>query len=114
MSPRPRGVEEIDAALESLAIVTSLGDKGREEYDRSQALRLALAMCWVSVGSQLKQFARVLRISTPVPDLSGPVRMRDKLAYQQLSDLDADILWNTSVHDTQPLIVLLTGLQQSL
>jgi hypothetical protein len=57
VSPRPRGGEEIDAALEVLATVSSLAGQGHEEFDRSEALRLALAMCWVSVGSQLKQFA---------------------------------------------------------
>lgn len=100
MSLRPRGVEEIDGALQALETVSSLVIQGRREFDLSQAQRLALAMCWVSVGSQLKQFARARRISAPVPELSGPIRMRDKLSYQPLSDLDTTS-WGTHALTTR-------------
>ena len=114
MSPPRVGVEEIDAALEGLALIADLTRRGRSTFNRSQELRLSLAMCWVSVGSQVKQFCRLRGVTIAGTELSRPVRLRDKLSYQSLSELDATVLWDTCVHDTTPLTELLAGLRSSL
>ncbi len=40
--------------------------------------------------------------------------MRDKMLYQPLSDLSPDVLWDTRVHDAEPLTSLLQDLRQAL
>lgn len=108
------GEHELDAALEALSTVHDLVQQGRAAFDAAHDRRLALAMCWVSVGSQVKQLVRVRGITSAVTELSAPVRMRDKLAYQPLSDLDPEVLWATCVQDGPRLTELLLSLRRAL
>jgi hypothetical protein len=41
-------------------------------------------------------------------------RMRDKILYQPVDDLSTQILWDTCVNDTDPLVTLLRDLRQAL
>jgi hypothetical protein len=40
--------------------------------------------------------------------------MRDKILYQPVDDLSTQILWDTCVNDTDPLVTLLRDLRQAL
>jgi hypothetical protein len=40
--------------------------------------------------------------------------MRDKMLYQPVGDLSPEILWDTCVRDTNPLVRLLRDLRQAL
>ena len=41
----------------------------------------------------------------------GPIRLRDRLCYRPPSALSARILWETCIHDADPLAVLLRDLK---
>lgn len=102
-TPAP-GMDELAAARGALDHVAALVLDGREMFDGSADRRLALAYCWVNIGSQLKQFARKTNLPRgTVTPLSKPIKMRDKLAYGPLPLLRTDIVWDTSVHDGPPL-----------
>lgn len=92
----------------------ALRDEGHEAFDASADRRLALAFCWVNVGSALKQFCRVSGIEQGSSPFPGPIRMRDRLCCQSPAALSPRILWDTCMSDAAPLTVLLTDLRRAL
>jgi uncharacterized protein with HEPN domain len=110
----PIGLAEIDQALEALTEIAALRDDGRPNFDASEQRRWATAFLWISVGSALKQFCRrraITQASSPFP---GAIRMRDRLCYRPPSTISTRILWDTCVHDTDPLTDLLRDLRAAL
>ena len=108
----PAGQAELDQAVETLSIVLQIRDEGRERFAASVDRQLAAAHCWPNIGSALKQFYRRRGIRQSASPFPGPIRMRDKMMrdkmlYQPLSDLSPDILWDTCVHNAEPLMSLL-------
>ena len=114
MSAARSGVEELDAALQALELVRQLTAEGHEAFARSADRRLALTYCWVNVGSLLKQYVRIANEGVPIPELSAAIRMRDRLAYQSLDDLDVDVVWRTGVRNAPELDQFLRALRRSL
>ena len=114
MSDAPAGVAELVAALEALEIIGRLTSEGRAAFDASEDRRLALAFCWISVGSALKQFSRLRAVPSGSKPFAGPIRMRDKLAYQAVGALSPDVLWETCARDGDQLAGLLADLRRAL
>lgn len=102
------GEQELEAALDGLAEVAAYTRAGRDTFDSSRERQFALAYSWVTVGSCLKQYCRLKGIPHGTWPFTGPVRMRDKLAYQSVNALDADVLWDTCTQNTEELT---SGLQ---
>ncbi|MGH3693593.1 MAG: HepT-like ribonuclease domain-containing protein [Pseudonocardiaceae bacterium] len=71
----------------------------------------ALAFCWIGVGSALKDYAQITKLPAQQEPLSSPIRFRDRLAHQSLSQLDADILWRVSTERVSDLRGILIGLR---
>jgi hypothetical protein len=105
------GLAELDQALEAVDTIIRLRNDGRESFDASEDRRWALAFLWVSVGSALKQFCRLQGIEQGSSPFPGPIRMRDRLCYRPPSTVSPRILWDTCVHDADPLAGLLRDLK---
>lgn len=105
------GLAELDQALEAVDTIIRLRGDGRDSFDASEERRWALAFLWVNVGSALKQFCRLRRIEQGSSPFPGPIRMRDRLCYRPPSTVSARILWDTCVHDADPLAILLRDLK---
>jgi uncharacterized protein with HEPN domain len=108
---RPTGPAERDQALETLEAITLLRDGDRESFNASEDHRWALAFLWLSVGSALKQFCRLRGIEQGSSPFPGPIRMRDRLYYRPPSTVSPRILWDTCLHDADPLALLLRDLR---
>lgn len=100
--------------MEALSVVVRIRNEGRTRFDGSVDRQLAVAHCWVNIGSELKQFCRRRGISQAASPFPGAIRMRDEMLYQPLSDLSPDVLWDTCVHDAEPLTSLLQDLRHAL
>jgi uncharacterized protein with HEPN domain len=114
VSTAPTGIAELEQALEALTEIAVLRDEGRHSFDSSEQRRWALAYLWINVGSALKQFCRrraITQASSPFP---GAIRMRDRLCYRPPSTISPRILWDTCLHDTDPLTALLRDLRAAL
>jgi hypothetical protein len=59
----------------------------------------------------LKQYCRRLNIPLGVEPFSGPVKMRDKMAYGPVTALSPDVVWETCVQDAPVLRSLLSDLR---
>ncbi len=84
-----RGVSESDAllgfALEAVDESDVLVGHGRHECAASLDRQRALAFCWIAVGSALKDYTRSAQLPARQEPLSSPIRFRDRLAHQALS-----------------------------
>lgn len=105
--------ELLGFALEALDEIDLLVGQGRNEFAASVDRQRALAFCWVAVGSALKDYTRIAQLSARQEPLSSPIRLRDRLAHQALSQLDADLLWRVSAERVAELRIVLTGLRAS-
>ena len=87
---------EIDEALSVLERIRRCVAEGQSIFDASQDRQWAMAYLWVNVGSLLKQLCRVHGVPLGTEPFSGPIRLRDKLAYGPASRLEPSIVWETS------------------
>lgn len=94
------GVSELEEllgfALEALDEVEAIVGRGHSEFAVSSDRQRTLAFCWIAVGSTLKDYTRVAKLPAQQEPLSSPIRFRDRIAHQSLSQLDADVLWRVS------------------
>jgi hypothetical protein len=114
VSSTPTGVLELSAAVDALDRVAVLTAEGRPMFDSSRDRQLALAFLWVNIGSLLKQYCRKLDIELGTEPFSGPIKMRDKIAYGPVAALSADIVWDTCVRDGPTLRNLVADLRSAL
>ncbi len=114
MSGAPVGADELDAALESLAVITRLTARGRGEFDASVERRLSLAYCWVCVGHSLNRYCELRGVPRGSQPFANPIAMRNKLAHQHLWQLADAVLWDTCATNTSGLVQALTQLRASL
>lgn len=97
-------------ATEALDEVEAIVSRGRSEFAASLDRQRALAFCWIAVGSALKDYAHIAELPARQEPLSSPIRLRDRIAHQSLSPLDADVLWRVSterVSDLQAILIVL-------
>lgn len=104
----PLRAAPLEHALRALDMIADVVAGGREAFDASEQIQLAVAMCWVSVGSQLKQADRLNGERTP--GFRAAIRFRDRLSYSPLARMRADILWQTSVEHGPEMRELLSSL----
>lgn len=105
--------ELLGFALEALDEVDALVGYGHREFAASLDRQRALAFCWIAVGSALKDYTRIAQLPTRQEPLSSPIRFRDRLAHQALSQLDADLLWRVSIERVALLRIILLSLRAS-
>jgi hypothetical protein len=105
--------ELLGFALEALDEIDTIVGCGYGEFVTSLDRQRALAFCWIAVGSALKDYTRVEQLPTRQEPLSSPIRFRDRLAHQSLSQLDPLLLWRVSVERVAELRAVLFGLQTS-
>ena len=105
--------ELLGFALEALDEIDTLVGYGYDEFAASLDRQRALAYCWIAVGSALKDYARLVQLSARQEPLSSPIRFRDRLAHQSLSQLDAALLWRVSIERVKELRAILVGLRAS-
>jgi hypothetical protein len=75
----------------------------------------ALAFCWIAVGGALKDYAHIAKLPARQEPLSSPIRFRDRISHQSLSQLDADVLWRVSterVSDLRPILIIVRAAGQ--
>ncbi|MGQ0772930.1 MAG: HepT-like ribonuclease domain-containing protein [Pseudonocardiales bacterium] len=106
-------VELLGFALEALDEIDTLVGYGYDEFAASLDRQRALALCWIAVGSALKDYVRVAQLPARQEPLSSPIRFRDRLAHQSLSQLDALLLWRVSIGRVAELRAVLLGLRAS-
>ena len=105
--------ELLGFALEALDEIDALVGHGHDEFAASLDRQRALAFCWIAVGSALKDYARIVKLPARQEPLSSPIRFRDRLAHQSLSQLDAALLWRVSIERVAELRAILIGLRAS-
>jgi uncharacterized protein with HEPN domain len=105
--------ELLGFALEALDEIDTLVGHGRPEFAASLDRQRAMAFCWIAVGSALKDYARIAQLPAQQEPLSSPIRFRDRLAHQALSQLDADLLWRVSTERVTQLRIILLSLRAS-
>ncbi|MGH3832219.1 MAG: HepT-like ribonuclease domain-containing protein [Pseudonocardiaceae bacterium] len=105
--------ELLGFALEALDEIDTLVGHGRQEFADSLDRQRALAFCWIAVGSALKDYTRISQLPARQEPLSSPIRFRDRLAHQALSQLDAELLWRVSTERVRQLRVILLSLRTS-
>ena len=88
--------------------------EGREAFDASPAQQRALAFCWVSVGSALKNYAHLAGVAQGHGPLAPAIQFRDKIAHQPLDRLASDVVWRTSVRDAPELLRVIEALVADL
>jgi len=107
------GHRELSGAFDALGVIAELVGEGRLEFDRSIDRRLALVFLWANVGSQLKQYCRLVAIPPGIEPFAGPIQMRDKLVYGPISGIDPELVWETCVVDGPELATYLSRLLSS-
>ncbi len=105
--------ELLGFALEALDEIDAIVSRGRPEFVASLDRQRALAFCWIAVGSALKDYTHIAKLPTRQEPLSSPIRFRDRLAHQSLSQLDAVLLWRVSTERVAELRAILIGLRTS-
>jgi hypothetical protein len=105
--------ELLGFALEALDEIDVLVGHGRHEFAASLERQRARAFCWVAVGSALKDYTPHRAAAGPAGALVVPIRFRDRLAHQALSQLDSDLLWRVSTERVAELRVILISLRAS-
>ena len=58
-------------------------------------------------------YARIVQLPAREEPLSSPIRFRDRLAHQSLSQLDANLLWRVSIERVAELRAVLISLRAS-
>jgi hypothetical protein len=64
--------ELLGFALEALDEIDVLIGHGRQEFATSLDRQRALAFCWIAVGSALRDYTRIVRLSAPAGALVVP------------------------------------------
>lgn len=105
--------ELLGFALEALDEIDAIVGHGRSKFAASRDRQRALAFCWIAVGSALKDYTHIANLPVRQEPLSSPIRFRDRLAHQSLSQLDADLLWRVSAERVAELRAILLGLRIS-
>lgn len=114
MSSTPAGAWELNAAVDALDRVAVLTAEGRSVFDSQRDRQFGLAFLWVNIGSLLKQYCRKLDIELGTEPFSGPIKMRDKIAYGPIAGLSADIIRDTCIQDGPALRNLIADLRDAL
>jgi uncharacterized protein with HEPN domain len=105
--------ELLGFALEALEEIDTLVGHRHQEFAASLDRQRALAFCWIAVGSALKDYTRIAQLPAGQEPLSSPIRFRDRLAHQALSQRDADLLWRVSTKRVIELRDILMNLRAS-
>ncbi len=114
MPRRERGRRVLGFVLEALDEIDNLMGYGYEEFAASLDRQRALAFCWIAGGSALKDYTRPVQLPARQEEpLSSPIRSRNRLAHQPLSQLDAALLWRVSMERVTELRAIFIGLQVS-
>jgi hypothetical protein len=108
------GAAELEAALASLERIAERVEEGRALFHRSDDRQLTMVFLWTNVGSQLKQFCRLLDIPAGTEPFAGPIRMRDKLVYGSVQSIDPVVIWDTCVVNGPELHELVSDLLAAL
>jgi len=114
VKPQEDLAAELSAALHGLDEVARIVKDGRGAFEANEDRQRALALCWMSIGSSLKHYARLSGIPQGQLPLAQPIRLRDKIAHQRLDKIDCEILWQTSVGDAPSLLRMATRLLDQL
>lgn len=105
--------ELLGFALEALGEIDAIVSRGHSEFATSLDRQRALALCWIAVGSALKDYVHIAELPARQEPLSSPIRFRDRIAHQSLSQLDADVLWRVSTERVSDLRAILASLRTS-
>ena len=90
--------------------------KDRAEFDRDEALQLALAHIIQIIGEAARRVSPEFRDAYPQIPWRAIVGMRHKIVHDYM-DVDEDIVWDTVKHELLPLVtqleaVICTGQQR--
>jgi uncharacterized protein with HEPN domain len=76
----------------------------REEYDRDENLRLALAHLLQAIGEAARRVSREYQKAHREIPWGGIVGMRHKVVHDYM-DVDEDVVWKTAVEEIPRLVV---------
>jgi uncharacterized protein with HEPN domain len=81
----------------------------REDFDRDENLRLALAHLLQTIGEAARRVSREYQNAHPEIPWAGIVGMRHKVVHDYM-DVDEDVVWKTAVEEIPRLVVVLEPL----
>jgi uncharacterized protein with HEPN domain len=81
----------------------------REDFDRDENLRLALAHLLQTIGEAARRVSREFQRAHPEIPWGGIVGMRHKVVHDCM-DVDEDVVWKTSVEEIPRLVAALEPL----
>ncbi len=83
--------------------------KDRQDFDRDEMLRLALAHLLQIVGEAARRVSQEFRGAHPQIPWAAIVGMRHKVVHDYLN-VDEDVVWNTVTHELAPLVAQLENI----
>jgi uncharacterized protein with HEPN domain len=78
----------------------------REDFDRDENLRLALAHLLQTIGEAARRVSREFQKAHPEIAWNGIVGMRHKVVHDYM-DVDEDVVWKTSIDEIPRLVAQL-------
>ena len=90
----------LDMAQKTLGLVRG---KDREDYDRDESLRLALAHLLQVIGEAARRVSREFWQSHPDIPSKAIIGMRHKVVHDYM-DVDEDVVWDTVIEELTPLV----------
>ncbi|MBO0840042.1 MAG: DUF86 domain-containing protein [Sciscionella sp.] len=97
-------LEKLAAARVGIRAAREIVNAEYEQFENDSMAQRALAYCWVTAGSALKDYQRTAGMTSQHPVFTQAIGFRDKLAHRPLDELDPEIIWNTTVHDAPELL----------
>lgn len=107
--PRDDGVYVGHMLDLSRKITEKLARTSREEFDRDENLRLALAHLLQTIGEAARRVSREFQKAHPEIPWAGIVGMRHKVVHDYM-DVDEDVVWKTSIEEIPRLVAALERL----
>lgn len=86
-----------------------LAGKSRSEYDRDEALQLAVAHLLQVIGEAARRVSAEYKAQHPSVPWAAIIGMRHKVVHDYLA-VDYDIVWETATQDLPGLATILVGL----
>jgi len=99
----------LDKVREALALAKGMN---RDDYDRDNALRLALTYLIQIIGEAARHVSKEFRDRHPQIPWEAIVGMRHKIVHDYL-DVDEDVVWDSVTQELRPLMVELERLVPS-
>jgi|SRR6185295_1324988 len=93
----------------SLQAVAKVRGKSRQEFDKDEDLRLAVAHLIQMIGEAARRVSPETRERYPLIPWTDIVGMRHKLVHDYM-DIDFDVVWSVVTDDLPPLVALLKPL----